>query len=141
MIIHVGSTGCVNGAIRLVNGRRPSEGSVQICVDGVWGHVCEGHYYSMTTANNARVVCRQLGYSTSCKLLIKLHGTTNTCNYPLTVYSPSTSSLFNGGSQQPVIYGRMSCNGSEQTLSSCSKDVNYNSYCQSYKLKVVCEGE
>ena len=62
--------------------------------------------------------------------------------HPPTVYSASYS-LFNGGSgsQQPIIYGRMSCNGSEQTLSSCSKDVNYNSYCQYYKLGVICEGE
>ena len=30
----------MNGAVRLVNGRRASEGSVQICVNGVWGHVC-----------------------------------------------------------------------------------------------------
>ena len=143
--MYTGSTNCVNGAVRLVNGRRPSEGSVQICVNGVWGYVCGKYYYdifSTTAAKNARVVCRQLGYSTSCKLLhiIKdfMHGNTNTCNYPLTVYSPSTS---NGGSQQPIIYGRMSCNGNEPTLSSCSKDVNYNSYCQSHKLKVVCEGE
>ena len=54
----------MNGAVRLVNGGRPSEGSVQICVDGVWGHVCGGHW----TAVNAKVVCRQLGYSTICKL-------------------------------------------------------------------------
>ena len=136
----------MNGAVRLVNGGRPSEGSVQICVDGVWGHVCGYYYLSTTTFNNARVVCRQLGYSTSCKLIhtidtyMVIHK--NTCNYPLTVYSPSTSSLFNGGSQQPIIYGRMSCNGSEQTLSNCSKDVNYDSwYCQHYKLGVICEGK
>ena len=137
----------MNGAVRLVNGRRPSEGSVQICVDGVWGHVCEDFFFwfrSTTAANNARVVCRQLGYSTSCKLIHTFkdytRGNTNTCNYPLTVYSYSVS-LFNGGSQQPIIYGRMLCNGSEQTLSSCSKHVNYDSYCQDNKLGVVCEGE
>ena len=69
------------------------------------------------------------------------YSNTSTCNYPLTVYSPSTS-LFRGGSQQPTIYGRVSCSGNEQTLSSCSKYVNYDSwYCQHYKLGVVCEGE
>ena len=54
----------MNGAVRLVNGRRPSEGSVQICVNGVWGHVC-GDYWSTA---NAKVTCRQLGYSTTCEL-------------------------------------------------------------------------
>ena len=133
----------MNDAVRLVNGRRLSEGSVQICVDGVWGHVCESYYYSTTSVNSARVVCRQLGYSTSCKLLNSISKTymvLNTCNYPLTVYSPSFS-LFNGGSQQPIIYGKVSCNGSEQTLSNCSKDVNWPWYCHSNKLGVICEGE
>ena len=55
----------MDGAIRLINGRRPSEGSVQICVDGVWGHVCGGGSWS---AANAKVVCDQLGYSTACEL-------------------------------------------------------------------------
>ena len=64
MLCYTGRTGCVNGAVRLVNGRRASEGSVQICVDGVWGHVCGNYWY----AANAKVVCRQLGYSTMCKL-------------------------------------------------------------------------
>ena len=133
----------MNGAVRLVNGRRASEGSVQICVDGVWGHVCGGSW----SAANTKVVCRQLGYSTMCKLNATLYLTLHIvlienylCNYPLTVYSPSFS-LFNGGSQQPIIYGRMSCSGSEQTLSSCSNYVNYNSYCQTYKAGVVCESE
>ena len=53
----------MNGTVRLVNGRRASEGSVQICVNGVWGHVCGYGWHS--NFNNARVVCRQLGYSTT----------------------------------------------------------------------------
>ena len=59
----------MNEAVRLVNGRRPSEGSVQICVDGVWGHVCGQTYWSDA---NARVVCHQLGYSTTCELRVSL---------------------------------------------------------------------
>ena len=51
----------MNGAVRLVNGRRASEGSVQICVNGVWGHVCGSSW----STSNTRVVCRQLGYSTT----------------------------------------------------------------------------
>ena len=34
---------------------------VQICVNGVWGHVC-GYGWS---SSEARAVCRQLGYSTT----------------------------------------------------------------------------
>ena len=56
----------MNGTVRLVNGRRASEGSVQICVNGVWGHVCRDYWSS----SNARVVCRQLGYSSIGFMLI-----------------------------------------------------------------------
>ena len=51
----------MNGTVRLINGGRPSEGYVQICANGVWGHVCSYGWFS----ENARVVCRQLGYSTT----------------------------------------------------------------------------
>ena len=37
----------MNGTVRLVNGRRASEGSVQICVNGVWGHVCGYGWYTI----------------------------------------------------------------------------------------------
>ena len=45
----------MNGTVRLV----------QICVNGVWGHVCGYDWYT----SNARVVCRQLGYSTTGKTM------------------------------------------------------------------------
>lgn len=67
LAFYTGSTAvCVNGAVRLVNGNRPSEGSVQICVKGAWEHVCQSYDWSGVTT---KVVCRQLGYSTTCELL------------------------------------------------------------------------
>ena len=66
-MFYTGSAVCVNGAVRLVNGSRPSEGSVQLCVKGAWEYVCEAHYWS--AGANAKVVCRQLGYSTTCELI------------------------------------------------------------------------
>jgi deleted-in-malignant-brain-tumors protein 1 len=51
---------CTNGAIRLVNGTVPNEGRVEICVNRVWGTICEPlPYYK----ENARVICKQLGFS------------------------------------------------------------------------------
>ena len=50
-------SGCTNGTIQLAGGRSSNEGRVEICINGVWGTVCDDSWDN----NNARVVCRQLG--------------------------------------------------------------------------------
>ena len=51
---------CTYGQIRLRNGFTNREGRVEICVDGTWGTVCDNGW----SYNDARVVCRQLGFPT-----------------------------------------------------------------------------
>jgi hypothetical protein len=49
-----------HGAVRLVHGSSLEyRGRVEICVDGVWGTVCDDSWGS----TDASVVCGQLGYS------------------------------------------------------------------------------
>ena len=48
----------VEGEIRLRGGTKSREGRVEICLGGVWGTVCGIGW----DTNDARVVCRQLGY-------------------------------------------------------------------------------
>ena len=54
---------CENGQIHLVGGAVVTEGRVEVCADGTWGGVC-GHSWG---GYDARVACRQLGYSDQCK--------------------------------------------------------------------------
>ena len=50
---------CTNGEIRLQGGTHKYEGRVEICNNNTWGTACDDSW----STSDARVVCRQLGYS------------------------------------------------------------------------------
>ena len=54
------SSVCCDGALRLAGGNVSNEGRVEICQSGQWKTVCDNNW----SENEARVVCRQLGYTT-----------------------------------------------------------------------------
>lgn len=50
---------CTEGDVRLAEGHRSAyDGSVEVCLDGMWITVCNAAW----DINDATVVCRQLGY-------------------------------------------------------------------------------
>ena len=52
------ATNCTHGNIRLAGGLGPTEGRVEVCVQGRWSGVCGSSWRDQ----DAFVVCRQLGY-------------------------------------------------------------------------------
>ena len=51
-------TNCTEGDLRLVGGQSENEGIVQVCLDGVFGTLCDNDEWDV---RDAAVVCRQLG--------------------------------------------------------------------------------
>ena len=49
---------CTHGNVHLAGGLGPTEGRVEVCVQGRWSGVCHSNW----NYQDAFVVCRQLGY-------------------------------------------------------------------------------
>ena len=60
---------CETGDIRLRGGMTRYEGRVEICIDRVWGTVCDDFWGTV----DAAVACRQLGYSEHSKIFNNTH--------------------------------------------------------------------
>ena len=62
---------CTEGAIRLLGGTTQYEGRIEVCLNRIWGTVCDDFWGAI----NAGVVCKQLGFSQASELQFGVHCT------------------------------------------------------------------
>ena len=105
-----------NGTVRLVGGRSPHEGRVELCSGGEWTRVCD----RSISNRDAQVICRQLGYPTESKT-VSFH-----CTYMLllTPFADAEAQcclyrLGFGYDIQPTAKEIFHCSGDEQSISQC----------------------
>ncbi|XP_019614636.1 PREDICTED: protein bark beetle-like [Branchiostoma belcheri] len=106
--------------VRLVGGRYPWEGRVEVFYNGEWGSVCGRHYWDSQDAN---VVCRELGYGSS------------------TVYSTYSFGQGSGPIWIGYYTSRPDCTGNEMSVFNCLRGPpgNVDSRCtHSYDVGIRC---
>ena len=133
--ISVSTSGCEHGKLRLVDGPTSSEGRVEICINGVWGTVCDDEW----STYDANVVCNQLGYYPS--------GRPNSSIYTLlllkcnVIGATTRYGAFYGSGSGPIFLSNLWCNGNEKSILQCSRDMYSIRSCRHYEdAGVKCIG-
>ncbi|KAH3858727.1 hypothetical protein DPMN_101354 [Dreissena polymorpha] len=84
-------------SIRLVGGKTPYSGRLEVEHDGQWGTVCDDEF----TANSAKIVCKMLGFTDTGSAHV----------VPTSLYGPS------GGT---ILLDSLACVGNETDIAGCS---------------------
>lgn len=127
----------MSGEIRLVGGMVPNEGRVEFCQNGNWGTVCDDQW----GAPDARVVCRQLGYTTTSKLhhvqLVLHFKLLHSDNIDATAFG---NARFGAGTGS-IYLDNVRCTGSETMLGSCTANrIGQHNCVHSEDASVRCQG-
>ena len=108
---------CTNGAIRLDVSSGIQKGRVEVCIDETWHKICAHRW----TAQEASVVCSQLGYSPYGMM----------CTVNMTYYSyiilgamATTANLYIDY-ELPVGIINLQCHGNESKMWNCSYDTTH----------------
>ena len=126
---------CSDGDLRLVNGSVPTEGRVEICRNNSYGTICDDQWDVL----DARVACRQLGYSGQGKYIYKPYV------YAITLFNNIIDALplrlaFFGQGTGSILIDNLICNGSESRLQDCRFSIGHD--CEhSEDAGVKCQSE
>ena len=126
---------CEHGDIRLVGGSTALEGRVEVCMNRVWGTVCDNF-----NTQAAGVVCAQLGYQRAGIIRVKINSllTQLLCVHVDSTYSTSS---FYGASSAFSYMTSLRCSGSENRLIDCSYNPIAHTGCgQGQQVGVQCVG-
>ena len=118
--------------MRLVGGSRDLEGRVEFCANGVWGTVCDDNW----GVSDARVVCRQLGYSAASML-----GFSEVMKFSHEACSLAYSLARFGQGSGPIQLDEVRCDGTEAMLGACpANPVGVNDCSHFEDAGVGCQG-
>ena len=111
-------TGCSDGSIRLRGGAVAYQGTVEICVEGTWGTVCDRSW----DGSDATVVCRQLGYPYLGECITPVYFQQDLDIKLLPTYQGAIaySNARYGSGSGPIWLDYLLCNGSEANLLNCA---------------------
>ena len=109
---------CNHGDVRLVNGSDISLGRVEVCFNDAWGTVCNSRF----GANDARVICRQLGFSDDTGTMFHYANAIIILDYAEVRPFRSSISLFGQGSG-PIFLHKLACVGEESSILECPQST------------------
>ncbi len=127
---------CETGDIRLRGGTTRYEGRVEICIDRVWGTVCDDFWGTV----DAAVACRQLGYSEHSKIFNNTYAGRYSI-YDTTLFPDVSARLFAafGQGTGPIHLDDLRCVGNEDALINCTYDSNTADCSHFEDAGVVCQ--
>ena len=115
----VESTGttCTYGDVRLVDGRSPYEGRVEVCINDQWGTVCDNSWSN----TDATTVCKQLGYAyTSSKIFAFLSNLYCCNNQSSFSAAKAYANAYFGQGNGSILMDHVECASTDTTLFGCS---------------------
>ena len=115
-----------------MDGRNPSEGRVELCINGKWGTVCDDRW----DLPDAIVACKQMGMP-----VISNHNQAFSLNREYTNPKILTAALVGtfGAGKGPIMLDELRCKGNESSLLNCPNlGINTHDCTHTEDAGVIC---